>query len=123
MTETQNRLMKLAEVFITQDPNQKDHVTKIMLAKGIIIQMESELIIFEKKKGKSEKSTEQLERINLLKLAVDTFSDVSSNNLQIGHILYAYNELIKSYERKLDEYDEQMVIARKMLGFDEIEAQ
>jgi len=117
MTETAARLIKLAEVYITQDPNQKDHVTKIMLAKGIVVQMQSDLILFEKKKGKNERSYEQQHRIDLLKSAIDTFSEVSSNNLQIGHILYAYNNEIKAHRIKIAQLENEIKMLNKQINF------
>lgn len=117
MTESENRFTKLAEIFITQDPNSKDHVTKIMLAKGVIIQMESDLVLFEKSKGQTEKSKEQAERIRILKLAVDTFSAVSSNNLQVGYIMYQYHQKEASQALKIADLELEILLLKKQLEF------
>ena len=118
MTESENRFTKLAEIFITQDPNSKDHLTKMMIAKGIIIQMESDLILFEKSKGLTDKSKEQADRIRLLKLAVDTFSAVSSNNLQIGYIMYQYHKKEASQALKIAELELEILQYKKQLAFE-----
>ena len=108
---------KLAEVYVTQDPNSKDHVTKIMLAKGVVIQMESDLVLFEKSKGKTEKSIEQQEKINILKNAIGTFGEVSSANLQIGYILYTYQKEVEFYMCKAKEMELEIERLKQQLEF------
>jgi hypothetical protein len=117
MTEIQKRMIELAEVYITQDPNSKDHVTKIMLAQGVVTLMESELIIFEKKKGQSEQTEIRAERIALLKSAIDTFYSVSGKHLEIGYILYHYKEINRLQQLKIDELYQEIENLKKQLEF------
>jgi len=118
MKEKLNRFMQLAEVYLAQDLDSKTHITKIILAKGVIIQMESDLILFEKQKGPTQKTIEQQERINILKSAINTFSDVSSNNNQIAYILHARNKESELQALKISELEKEIINLRKQLNFE-----
>lgn len=117
MKNSIDHFKRLAEIYVTQDPNSKDHVTKMMLAKGVVIQMESDLIIFEKSKGETEKSKEQKDRIKILRAAISTFSDVSINNLQIGYILYTYQKENELQSLKIDRLENEINKLKQQLEF------
>lgn len=115
MEPNKDYFLRIAEAYITQDPDSKDHVTKIMLAKGILIDMESDIVFFENSKGETDKSISQKQRLAILKSAVNTFAEVSSNNLQIGYILYKYhsmlnkeNDIIHQLESRIVDLEEQL---------------
>jgi hypothetical protein len=117
MTETQKKFLQMSEIYTAQDPNSKDHVTKIMLAKGIIVQMQADLILHEKKNGHSEKTKRQQAMIDLLRIAVDTFYNVSGKHLEIGYILHQYNNVIASNELKIRQQDEIIKKLQQQLDF------
>jgi len=117
MKNSIDHFKRLAEIYVTQDPNSKDHVTKIMLAKGVVIEMESDLIFFEKSKGETQKSIEQKDRINILRSAISTFSDVSSNNLQIGYVLYTYQKENELQSLKIGQLEDEIKKLREQLEF------
>lgn len=80
------------------------------MAKGIIVEMESDLAFFHLKNHRTDKSDNQLQRLNLLRDFVDEFASIHAFNYQVNLVLGAMHrennelrETIKSLMAKEDE--------------------
>jgi len=87
MTPREKRFYDMSEVFLAQLQDVKEPIYKILIAKGILIEMESDLVFFLKKKPETEKSKAQQERLKILTELVDYFSGISSVNEQMKLML------------------------------------
>lgn len=81
----------LAEVRVMEFENYSVYVEHLMIAKGIIVEMESDLLKFLKNNEPTVKSKEQQERINMLGNAVEHFMKISEINMQLRE-MFIINE-------------------------------
>lgn len=104
MTPNEKYYYELSEVYIAHYERNESRLKKIMIAKGVTTEMFSDLLLFEKNSGKTEKSKKQLNRLILIEEALDVFDAVASTNVQIKHILsikYAEINLLKKENEEL----------------------
>jgi len=87
MTKVEQYYLALSEVYLAELDNHAESFIKIMQAKGIVLELESDLIFFLKKNKPTEKSIKQQDRIDLLKSIFDHFAKVSSSNDQYRLLL------------------------------------
>lgn len=92
MTNAEKYYQALAEVYIAQYENHIEREQAIMVAKGVTADMISELIKYEAKHGKSEKTKAQAEKILIIENTLSMFSAISSTNTQIKLILKNYHK-------------------------------
>ena len=86
----------LSEVYLCEIEDLELPILKIMTAKGVLIEIESDLLKFLKKSKPTEKSKIQEERIGVLSDVMDYFSKVASINHQMKLMLRrASNDLQK----------------------------
>lgn len=82
-----NHYRSLSEVYLSEVENLQEPLFKIMTAKGILIEIESDLLAFLKKSKHTEKSKNQENRIHLLNEILEYFSNMASNNYQMKLLL------------------------------------
>lgn len=87
LTPREERYLKISEAYIARYEDQEKRHVKMLLAKGIIVEMESDLAFFHLKNPRTDKSDNQLLRLNMLRDIVDEFSAIHSFNYQINIIL------------------------------------
>lgn len=115
MTEAEKHYWDLSEVYIGAYQIHIEPNIKIMQAMGVVVEMESDLVVFEKTKGQTEKSKYQYERIQVIKNAIDAFYLVSGRNLQFNLVMQGlYNEN-QSKSLKIDELEQEIVKLRLQL--------
>lgn len=89
LTEKEKYYSDLAEVYLSVYENHLAREYKIMMAKGVIVEMESDLIAFLKKGNETDKSKSQSERLKILNDAIDMFASISSANVQTKYVIKA----------------------------------
>ncbi len=89
LTPREQRYLRIAEVYLSRYEHQEQRHVKMLMAKGIIVEMESDLAFFHMKNPRTDKSENQLLRLNMLRDFVDEFSSIHSFNYQINLMLGA----------------------------------
>lgn len=79
----------LSEVYLCEIEDHTTPLHKIMIAKGVLMEIESDLNFFLKHNPPNERSDKQKVRIELLREALDTFSNLSTNNYSMKLLLRA----------------------------------
>lgn len=110
LTAREKRYLKLSEVYLSRYEDQKDRHVKMLLAKGILVEMESDLAFFHLKNPRTDKSDNQLLRLNMLRDLVDEFSAIHSFNFQINIMLgnlHRENDELRDTIKQLMQKDEE----------------
>lgn len=98
-TEQELYYLSLSEIHLAEVQDFQEPIKKILIAKGIMVEIESDLLKFLKKSKPTDKSNTQSTRISILNDVIDYFSELSSTSYQMKLMLRkASNDLIK--ERK-----------------------
>lgn len=100
----ERKYIELSEIYLAKYEDQEQRHLKMMMAKGILVEMESDLVFFHMKNEKTEKSEHQQNRLDLLKSAIDEFSAIHAFNFQVKMVLskfYAENNALKAENEKL----------------------
>lgn len=87
LTKTEEKYLRLAEVYLSRYEDQKQRHVKMLMAKGVIVEMESDLAFFHMKNPRTDKSDNQLHRLNILRDFVDEFASIHGFNYQINLML------------------------------------
>lgn len=87
LTPREERYLKIAEVYFSRYEDQKSRHIKMLMAKGILVEMESDLAFFHKNNPRTDKSDNQLHRLNMLREFVDEFAAIHAFNYQINLVL------------------------------------
>lgn len=115
-----NHYKTLSEVYLTRYEDLLSPHTDILTAKGILIEMESELIFFTKKQGHNEKSKKSQERISLLSEIMDKFLKVSSTNFQLrimcNKLLSEIEQIKKSAQAEVEDLRQQNHVLTETLN-------
>lgn len=90
LSDTEKHYMNLAEVYIHYYEDHLDRELKIFLAKGVVVEMESDLAKWHDKNKPNDTSTKQLSRLDILKKAIDVMGSLSSTNI---HAKLSFNKL------------------------------
>ena len=115
MSPAEKHYWELSEVYLSAYQDNVEPNIKIMQAMGVIVEMESDLVVFEKTKGQTEKSKAQIDRLSILKSSIDAFTIVSQRNLQFNMVmtnLYRDNE---SKSLKIAELENEIIKLNKNL--------
>lgn len=91
MMKKEDYYKALAEVRLMEFENYSVYVQHLMIAKGIIVEMESDLLKFLKNNEPTPKSKEQQQRINMLGDSVEHFMKISEINMQLRE-MFIINE-------------------------------
>lgn len=112
LSPREERYLKIAEVYFSKYEDQKERHVKMLMAKGILVEMESDLAFFHLKNPRTDKSDNQVFRLNKLREFIDEFAAIHAFNYQINLVLGAMHrennelrETIKSLMAKEDESD------------------
>lgn len=117
-TQLEEKYKKLSEVYLAKYEDQKDRHVKMMVAKGILVEMQSDLVFFHLKNAETEKSKYQQERINILMNTIDEFASIHAFNFQVNMVLgdfYRENEALKYQVQELNKHIESHLEALKGL--------
>lgn len=91
-------------------------VRVLSVLQGVVVQMESERLKFEAKRGKSDKSSETGDRINILMDGLDQLSGLAERNLAMKYQIRNKNlQLIAAHK--------EIEILKKQLAWDESQTQ
>lgn len=110
LTPREKRYLQLSEVYLSRYEKQQDRHVKMLLAKGIIVEMESDLAFFHLKNPRTDKSDNQLLRLNMLRDFVDEFAAIHSFNYQINIMLgrlHRENEELRDTIKQLMQKDDE----------------
>ena len=115
MSPIELHYMGLSEIYLAHYQNMAEPNWKIMQAMGVIVEMESDLVMFEKEKGVTDKSKKQLERIQVIKNAVDAFSIASDRCIQFNLILTKMYTKEHLKDAKIAELESEIIKLNKQL--------
>lgn len=113
MSPVEKYYYELSEVYLSAYHDSVGHNLKVMQAMGVIVEMESDLVVFENTKGQTEKSKHQSERITVLKSALDSFTIATERNLQFNTIMSTLYKDNQSKSLKIDELEKEIVKLNK----------
>ena len=83
---------------------------------GVVVQMESERLKFEAKRGKSSKSTETGDRINILMNGLDQLSGLAERNLAMKYQIRNKNLQLIAAQKEIE-------LLKKQLAWDDSQKQ
>lgn len=95
-TEEELYYFSLSEVHLAEIQDFQEPIIKILIAKGVMTEIESDLIKFLKKSKPTDKSEAQSKRIAILNDTIDYFSNMATTSYQMKLMLRrASNDLVK----------------------------
>lgn len=106
LSPLEEKYLKLSEVYLAKYEDLAVKNIKIMLAKGVIVEMESDLAFYHLDKPRTDKSEAQLQRLNVLRSTVEEFADIHSFNYQIHQLLGRYHRENAELEKKIKTLEE-----------------
>ena len=115
MTAKERHYWELSEIYVTAYQDNIQPVTKIMQAMGVIVEMESDLLLFLKGKQPTEKTKRQQGRLDILKDAVNQFSIVSERNLQFRMVAGKLRSKINEQAEKIKDQEREIEVLKSML--------
>lgn len=80
----------------------RDRLMKILLAKGVTTEMWSDLIKFEKEKGKTEKSKAQMQRLIILEESLDVFDTCAGEADQLDVYMRFKDREIAQLKKRIE---------------------
>ena len=95
----EQKYKKLSEVYLSRYEDQKDRHIKMMIAKGVLVDMESDLVFFHVKNTPTDRSILQQERLDILRNIIDEFASIHAFNFQVNMVLgdfYRENTQLKA---------------------------
>jgi len=111
LTETEKHYKNLAEVYVHYYEDHLDRELKIFLAKGVIVEMESDLAKWHQKNKPNDTSKKQLYRLGILQKAIDVMGSLSSTNI---HAKLTFNKLRKEIDSLEEENNELKETIKKL---------
>lgn len=86
-TDLELYYQSLSEIYLAEIENLQEPISQILIAKGILIEIESDLLEFLSKSKPTKKSERHKERIDLLGSVMNYFSNMAHNNYQMKLLL------------------------------------
>lgn len=80
----------------------------ISAMQGVLVQMESERLKFESKRGKSDKSTESATRIDILMEGIDQLSGIASKNMTLRLQLKNKSIMLAKAQQEIENLKKQL---------------
>lgn len=111
LSPLEEKYKELSEVYLAKYEQQIDREVKMMIAKGVIVEMESDLAFFHLKSPRTDKSQNQLDRLDILRGIVEEFSSIQSFNWQVNQVLgkfYRENQKLKQRIGELEAENERL---------------
>lgn len=121
MIKDEKYYRELSEVYLFELTTRKNDIIKVSIAMGIIVSMESDLIIFEKKKGKNEKSEEQWDRLNMLRSSIEHFQAMANKNQLLRERLSVESEARWNAEQELNQVKQELAELKNSIELHESE--
>lgn len=106
----------ISEVYLAEKEDFEEPIQKIMAAKGILIEIESDLLEFLSKSKPTKKSNKQEERIFLLNSILDYFSRISTTNYQMKLMLRKSSMELAKEKKKREEAERALNVASDLLN-------
>lgn len=106
---------ELYEVYFDVYEKHIERDLKIMTAKGVLVEMESDLTAFHLKNKETEKSKAQNERLKILNSAVDVFANLSSANVHYKMSMNKIFEQNKTLQQDKEDMREEINSLRSQL--------
>ena len=113
----EEKYKKLAEVYLARYEDQSVRNIQILLAKGVIVEMESDLAFYHLNTPRTEKSENQLQRLNILRGVINEFSGIHSYNWQINQLLgdmHRENQGLRNEIKELKEAITEMMVMESL---------
>jgi GTP-sensing pleiotropic transcriptional regulator CodY len=98
LTDSEKHYIQLSEIYLLKYQEMVKPQKDIMVAKGIIVEMMSELLQFSMKNPENEKAKKSQERLDSFMDIINLFSQIADNNYQIS-LLYQ-NQIRQSIKLK-----------------------
>lgn len=97
-----------AEAFALHYESELKPVKALLLMSGILCRLESDLIQYERKNGKSARLTESLERIELLKSIYEDFSVINERNKRLKILIASNNARMLELETENEKLSKEL---------------
>lgn len=95
-TELEKYYQAVSEIYLAEIEDLQEPYKHILTAKGVVVEMESDIIAFLKKSKETERTKKQQERIAVISSTINYFEKIASTNYQMKLLLRkASNELQK----------------------------
>lgn len=117
LTPLEQKYLNLSEVYLARYEDMSHRNIQIMLAKGVIVEMESDLAFFHLDRPRTDKSDAQIHRLNILRKVVGQFADIHSFNWQINALLgnmHRENEGLKKEIEVLKESIKELMLKKDL---------
>lgn len=115
ITPVEQYYMELSEIYMIAYQNNIEPATVIMQAMGVIVEMESDLLLFLQGKPQTEKTKRQQTRLDILKKAVNQFSIVSERNLQFRMVAGKLRNKIDEQAETINDLQAEIIKLNKQL--------
>ncbi len=97
-----------AEIYALAYEDVLKPIRMIAAMQGVLVQMESERLKFEKKRGKSDKSKETGDRIDILMSGLDELSGIAEKNISLRQQLKYKSIWLVKAEQELEKLRKQL---------------
>lgn len=115
-TEQELYYLSLSEIYLAELEDMQKPITEIMKAKGVMVEIESDLLKFLSKNKPTEASKRQSERISILSSVIDYFSSVASTNYQLKLSLREANRQLKKEKEDHSSTTRALEVATNILN-------
>lgn len=115
-TDLEDYYRNLGEVYLAEIESFQEPFNQILIAKGVIVEIESDLIKFLKKSKPTDKSKQQEERLELLKSSVEYFSKIASINYQFKLMLRQAAKDLRMEKERHSNTERALHITTEMLN-------
>lgn len=115
MTPEEKRYWELSEIYLAHYQDAMEPSLKIMVAMGVIVEMESDLAEFHKKNTETVKSKIQKDRLTILRKSLDSFSLAAERNLQFRMVMKKMYDDSQSKEERIKELENEIIKLNKQM--------
>lgn len=115
MTARELYYLGLSEIYLAEVEDLHGPIVKILQAKGVVVEIESDLLSFVAKNGDNERSIKQAERIGILKEAFNHIDKVSAVNVEMRVIIRKNSRDIYALQQEISELKRELEIKNKSL--------
>jgi len=115
MTPEEKRYWELSEIYLAQYQDSIEPSLKIMVAMGVITEMESDLAEYHLKNAETEKSKHQKDRLSILRKSLDSFSLSAERNLQFRMVMSRMYRESEQKDQAITELQREIELLNKQL--------
>lgn len=91
-----------SEAYAIHYDNELAHTRALLVMSGVLVQMESELISYERKNGKTDRGKLTLERLDLLKYVYDDLNGINDRNRRMKILMASNNARMDAMSQELE---------------------